>query len=135
VIRLFNVYYPVRTLVLLIVEALIVWMSFVVGTRLESPDWWLLLNVEGGYWQIFAVTGIVLLLSHWLDLYDSSNFDSHLEQAFRRCMVLGLVAFFLAGPAKQRNIVVPNSKLAAFAKQAFDQLHLRAFAQVIGSCF
>ena len=95
-IRLFNVYYPVRTLVLLGVEALIVWVSFVVGTRLQSADWWLLLNVEGGYTQIFMVTGIVLLFSHWLDLYDASSFDSHSEQAFRMLLVLGLVAFSLA---------------------------------------
>jgi len=97
VIRLFNVYYPVRTLVLLVVEALLVWLSFVAGTRLQSPDWWLLLNAEGGYLKIFLVTGIVLLLSHWLDLYNSTSFDAQWEQSFRILLVLGLVAFSLAG--------------------------------------
>jgi len=32
VIRLFNVYYPVRTLVLLLGEALVIGFSFVLGT-------------------------------------------------------------------------------------------------------
>jgi hypothetical protein len=72
VIRLFKVYYPLRTLVLLAGEALIIWLSFVVGTMLRNQDdSWLLLNVEGGYIKILMVTGIVLILSHWFDLYDS----------------------------------------------------------------
>ena len=38
-IRLFNVYYPVRTLILLAGEALIVWTSFLLGTvvQLRAP--------------------------------------------------------------------------------------------------
>ena len=65
-IRLFRVYYPLRALVLLAVEALIVWLSFVVATTVQNQEnWWLLLNVEGGYLKILGVTGIVLLLSHW----------------------------------------------------------------------
>jgi hypothetical protein len=60
VIRLFKVYYPLRTLVLLAGEALIVWLSFVAGdvgggTRRQS---WLLLNLHRK--RIFedsAVTG------------------------------------------------------------------------------
>ncbi|MFZ2084665.1 MAG: polyprenyl glycosylphosphotransferase, partial [Candidatus Sulfotelmatobacter sp.] len=66
-IRLFKVYYPLRTLVLVAGEALIVWLSFVLGTMLRNQDSWLLLNVEGGYLKILAVTGAVLLLSHWFD--------------------------------------------------------------------
>ena len=38
VIRLFKVYYPVRTLVLLVVETLIVWFSFVLGTMVRSRE-------------------------------------------------------------------------------------------------
>ena len=48
-IRVFNVYYPLRTLVLLAGEALIVWFSFVLGTVLQhQDDSWLALNVDGG---------------------------------------------------------------------------------------
>ena len=96
-IRLFKVYYPLRTLVLLAGEALIIWLSFVVGTLLRNQDdSWLLLNVEGGYLKILMVTGIVLLLSHWFDLYDSSNLGAKWEEAFRLLLVLGLVALALS---------------------------------------
>jgi sugar transferase (PEP-CTERM system associated) len=97
VIRLFKVYYPLRTLVLLAGEALIIWLSFVVGTLLRNQDdSWLLLNVEGGYIKILMVTGIVLLLSHWFDLYDSSSLSAKWEQTFRLLLVLGLVALSLS---------------------------------------
>ncbi|MGA8509533.1 MAG: TIGR03013 family XrtA/PEP-CTERM system glycosyltransferase [Candidatus Sulfotelmatobacter sp.] len=95
-IRLFKVYYPLRTLVLLAGEALIVWLSFVLGTMLRNQDSWLLLNVEGGYLKILAVTGIVLLLSHWLDLYDSSSLDKIWEQGLRILVVMGFVALTLS---------------------------------------
>jgi sugar transferase (PEP-CTERM system associated) len=96
VIRLFKVYYPLRTLVLLAGEALIVWVSFVAGTMLRNQDSWLLLNVEGGYLKILAVTAAVLLLSHWFDLYDSSSVSKNWEQSLRILLVLGFVALALS---------------------------------------
>ncbi len=96
-IRLFKVYYPLRTLVLLVGEALIVWTSFVLGTMLQNrDDSWLLLNVENGYLKILAVTGVVLLFSHWFDLYDSTNLGEKWDQVFRLLLVLGFVALALA---------------------------------------
>ena len=95
-IRLFKVYYPLRTLVLLAVEALIVWVSFVLGTMLRSQDSWLLLNVEGGYFKILAITGVVLLISYWLDLYDSSSLGENWEQGIRILLVMGFVALLLS---------------------------------------
>ncbi|MFZ0773011.1 MAG: TIGR03013 family XrtA/PEP-CTERM system glycosyltransferase [Candidatus Sulfotelmatobacter sp.] len=95
-IRLFKVYYPLRTLVLLAGEALIVWVSFVLGTMLRNQDSWLLLNVEGGYLKILAVTAAILLLSHWLDLYDSSRLEKNWEQGLRILLVLGFVALALS---------------------------------------
>jgi sugar transferase (PEP-CTERM system associated) len=100
VIRLFNVYYPVRTLVLLVGEALIVCLSFVLGT-MWAMDSWLRFNndlfIEGGVLRIVGLTGIVLLLSHGFDLYDSSQVSAHMDQAFRLLFVLGLVALVLGG--------------------------------------
>src|ERR1700680_2792388 len=96
-IRLFNVYYPVRTLVLLIVEALVVGLSFLLTIWWQNQETsWILLNVEGGYWNLVCVTAIVLMLSHGLDLYDSSSTGEKWDQIFRLFTVLGLVAFVLA---------------------------------------
>jgi sugar transferase (PEP-CTERM system associated) len=95
VIRLFNVYYPVRTLVLLAGEALVVWTSFLLGTVLRyQQDSYLVLNYEGGYLKILVVSGFVLLFSHLFDLYDPSKDKG--EQFFRLLFMLGIVALTLA---------------------------------------
>jgi sugar transferase (PEP-CTERM system associated) len=98
VIRIFNVYYPVRTLVLLIGEALIVWTSFLLGAVYAfKQDSYLVLNYEGGYYKILVVTILVLLCSHWFDLYDTARLNTRGELYFRLLMVPGLLAFLLAG--------------------------------------
>jgi sugar transferase (PEP-CTERM system associated) len=97
VIRLFNVYYPVRTLILLVGEALVVWTSFLVAIWLVfAEDSYLVLNFQYGYYQILFITFIVLLFSHWFDLYDTTSFSARWDQLFRLLLVLGLVAFALA---------------------------------------
>jgi len=103
VIRLFNVYYPIRTLVLLIGEALIVWTSFLLGAVLVlREDSYLVLNFEGGYLKILGVTVLVLLCSHWFDLYDTARLNTKGELYFRLLMVPGVLAFILAGVAYVR---------------------------------
>jgi sugar transferase (PEP-CTERM system associated) len=103
VIRLFNVYYPVRTLVLLIGEALIVWTSFLLGALYEfRQDSYLALSVENGYYKILGLTLLVLLCSHWLDLYDTARLNTKGELYFRLLLVPGVMAFILAFVASVR---------------------------------
>ena len=113
-IRLFKVYYPLRTLVLLAGEALIVWASFVLGTLLRNQDSWLLLNVEGGYIKILAVTLAVLVLSHWLDLYDSSSLGKNWDQGLRILLVLGFVALALSAVGFLFPAFLPGNGSALF---------------------
>ncbi len=102
-IRLFNVYYPVRTLVLLIGEALIAWTSFLLGAVLVlGDDSYIALNYENGYYKLFGVTVLVLLCSHWLDLYDTARLNTKGELYFRLLLVPGVLAFVLAGIAYVR---------------------------------
>jgi len=97
VIRLFNVYYPVRTLILLVGEALVVWVSLLIGTVLcYREDSYLVLNFEYGYYKIFIVTTVVLLCSHWFDLYKLTNFDARGGLYFRVLLVPAIVALTLA---------------------------------------
>ncbi len=63
---------------------------------MQNEDWWLQLNVEGGYLKILGVTAFVLLLSHWLDLYDSASLGAKWDQTFRLLLVLGFVALALS---------------------------------------
>ncbi len=102
-IRLFNVYYPVRTLVLLIGEALIVWTSFLLGVVLvRQQDTYIALFYEHGFYKIFGVTALVLLCSHWSDLYDTARLNSKGEIFFRLLMVVAMLAFILAAVALVR---------------------------------
>jgi sugar transferase (PEP-CTERM system associated) len=97
VIRLFNVYYPVRTLILLIGEALMVWTSFLLGVTLRfREDSYLVLNFEHGYYKIIALTVFVLMLSHGFDLYDPTRIEASGEFYFRLLLIPGLLALLLA---------------------------------------
>jgi len=97
-IRLFNVYYPVRTLVLLAVEAMVVFTSFLLGVVLAFPDEkYIVLNYQGGYFKILVATVVVLICSHGFDLYDATRFDAKGELYFRLFLVPGLLALLLAG--------------------------------------
>ena len=61
------------------------------GTVLRNQDdYWLTLNVEGGYLKILAVTVIVLLFSHGFDLYDSSGVGAGWDQVFRLSVCAGI---------------------------------------------
>jgi sugar transferase (PEP-CTERM system associated) len=120
VIRLFKVYYPLRTLVLLVGEAMIVWFSFLLATLWRNHDRWLLLNVDGGYLQVLSdlgprilvVTTAVLLLSHWFDLYDVSSLSEKWEHAFRLLLVLGFVALALAALGTRYPGLLPGNGAA-----------------------
>jgi sugar transferase (PEP-CTERM system associated) len=97
VIRLFHVYYPIRTLILLLGEALIVWTSFLLAAWVTlREDSYLVLNYEGGWIKLFIFTGVVLLCSHWFDLYDTARLNTKGELYFRLLMVPGLLAFLMA---------------------------------------
>ncbi len=96
-IRLFNVYYPTRTIVLLICEAVLVSSSFLVATALMlGPDTFLVLNYEYGAWKIVGLTLITLLLSYYFDLYAPQRISARWESYFRLLLVLGFLSFLLS---------------------------------------
>lgn len=96
-VRLFNVHYSVRTLVLLAGEALIVGASFLLGVVLQHrDDLYAVLNYEGGYLKILVVTLVVLACSHWFDLYDPAHLNEKGELYFRLLLVPGILALLLA---------------------------------------
>jgi len=96
-IRLFNVYYPTRTFVLLLCEALIVSGSFLLATALLSgPDTYLVLNYEYGALKIAALTAITLLFSYYFDLYEPQRISARWEIYFRLLLVLGFLSFLLS---------------------------------------
>ena len=97
-VRLFHVYYPLRTVVLFAGEALLVGLSFLVATfAIFRQDAVLILNYEGGFYKIAGVTAVALLCSHYFDLYETQRLASRGEIYFRLLVVLGVLSFLLAG--------------------------------------
>jgi len=96
-IRLFNVYYPVRTLLLVGGEVVIVCASFLLATLVRlGPQSYLILNYENGYYKILAVSGLPLLCLYYSDMYDLERLRSQGEVFFRLLVVLGTVSLLLA---------------------------------------
>ncbi|MGA2908869.1 MAG: TIGR03013 family XrtA/PEP-CTERM system glycosyltransferase [Terracidiphilus sp.] len=96
-IRLFNVYYPTRTLVLLLCEAVLVGGSFLLATAfLVGPDSDLALVYENGILKIAGITVFTLLLSYYFDLYEPQRIAGRWEIYFRLLLVLSVLSFVLA---------------------------------------
>ncbi len=97
-IRLFNVYYPTRTIVLLVCEALIVCGSFLLATTLVlgTEEAYLKLNYEYGFLKILTLTIVTLLFSYYFDLYEPARISERWEIYFRLLLVLGFLSFLLS---------------------------------------
>jgi len=96
-IRLFNVYYPTRTIILLLCEALIVSGSFLLATAMIlGPDTYLVLNYEYGALKIVSLTVLTLLCSYYFDLYEPQRISARWEIYFRLLLVLGFLSFLLS---------------------------------------
>ena len=101
-IRLFNVYYPTRTLVLLVCEALLVGGSFLLATAclLGPGGSVVLINAlvyENGLLKIAVITAMTLLLTYYFDLYGPRRTSANWEIYFRLMLVLSVLSFVLAG--------------------------------------
>ena len=96
-IRLLNVYYPTRTIVLLLCEALIVSGCFLLAmVLLVGPDTYLVLNYEYGGLKILGLTALTLLCSYYFDLYEPQRMTARWEIYFRLLLVLGFLSFLLS---------------------------------------
>jgi hypothetical protein len=97
-VRLFNVYYPTRILVLVAGEGIIVCASFTLAALIRlGPDSLFVLHYEYGFHKILGVTVLAMLCLHYFDLYDLQRVPSRGKTWFRLLVVLGVLPFLLAG--------------------------------------
>jgi sugar transferase (PEP-CTERM system associated) len=104
-VRLFNVYYPTRTLLLLLCEAFLVsGVLLLTATYQIGPDTYIALIYENGILKILGITTLTLLLSYYFDLYEPQRISGGWEIYFRLmlvlsvlCFVLGAVVYFFPG--------------------------------------
>ncbi len=97
-IRLLNVYYPTRTVMLLLCEAAIVASCFFAATFLSLgiDDGLLALNYEYGYLKIAAITFISLNFSYYFDLFEPQIVSAREAIYFRILLVLGFDCFVVS---------------------------------------
>ncbi|MCL6565054.1 MAG: TIGR03013 family PEP-CTERM/XrtA system glycosyltransferase [Acidobacteriia bacterium] len=94
-IRLFSVYYPTRTLVLVGTEALILAASLLLAVVICcGSDAYLILNYENGVAKVLAVSGLALLGFYYFDLYDLQRDRNELY--IRLLFALGGLSLLLA---------------------------------------
>ncbi len=96
-IRVLHVYYPTRTALLVLCEALIVTGCFLAATFLVlGPDTYIALNYEQGMLKIACITGLSLMLSYYFDLYEPQLVSVPFEIRFRILLVLGFDCFIVS---------------------------------------
>jgi sugar transferase (PEP-CTERM system associated) len=96
-IRFLNVYYPTRTVLLLLCEACIVAGCFLVATwMMLRDDTYIALQYEHGVLKIAVITLVTLILSYYFDLYEPSIVSGRLQIYFRILLVLGFDCFILS---------------------------------------
>jgi sugar transferase (PEP-CTERM system associated) len=99
VVRLFHVYYPTRTLILLGGEVLLVLGSFLLAILIcfGTGQFYAVLSVDSGLYKILAITGLAILCLYYFDLYDFHRALVPGEAYFRLFAGLGTLSFLLAG--------------------------------------
>jgi sugar transferase (PEP-CTERM system associated) len=99
VVRLFHVYYPTRTLILLGAEVFLVLGSFLLATLIcfGTGRFYAVLSIDSGFYKILAITGLTILCLYYFDLYDFHRVLVPGEAYFRLFAGLGTLSFLLAG--------------------------------------
>ena len=96
-IKFLNVYYPTRTIALLLCEAGIVFGCFLAATWwMLGPDAYIALHYQQGLLKIALITLLTLVLSYYFDLYEPRIVSARLQIYFRVLLVLGLDCFIVS---------------------------------------
>ena len=129
-VRFFNVYYPVRTLILLCGEALIICVSFMVAALIRfGPDSSLKLSYEGGIYKIALASAVCLLCLYYYDLYDSFIFSNPREVLTRivqvlgaACLIMAIVYYLLPKVRLDTGLFIPGILLIGISLAAWRKL-------------
>lgn len=110
-IKLLNVYYPTRTVVLILCEALIVGGSFVLASALVlGPDTFTVLGHNHGILKIAVLTVCTILCAYYFDLYEPQHISARWEIYFRLLLIIGGLALALSAIV----YVFPQAAIARF---------------------
>jgi sugar transferase (PEP-CTERM system associated) len=109
-VRLFNVYYPTRVLLLLAGEAVIVFTAFAVAVFFQyGQDTLIYLKYEGGYGRVGLAAGVCLICLYYFDLYNSLIISNPREVLTRLIQVLGATCLIMV----PLSYILPAARLEA----------------------
>jgi sugar transferase (PEP-CTERM system associated) len=110
VIRIFNAYFPSRTLIMAASEAFLVVLAFTTSCVFwMGSDADLFLNYEGGFFKISLITAVFTICMYYGDLYDSLVLTNRREVIIRLIQVSGFGCLLLA----ILYTAYPNTRLGA----------------------
>jgi sugar transferase (PEP-CTERM system associated) len=97
-VRVFQVYYPKRTILLFSGEAVFFCAAFVLAVWLQrTPNFLTALMHQSAFVKILAVDAFALGFSYLLDLYEPQRLKSGRDMYCRLMLVLGVLSFVLSG--------------------------------------
>jgi sugar transferase (PEP-CTERM system associated) len=96
-IRFLNVYFPTRTIVLMLCETLIVGGSFLLASALLlGPNTLATLTEQHGAVKIVILTVVTILCAYYFDLYEPQHISAPWEINFRLLVVIGSLSLILS---------------------------------------
>lgn len=96
-VRILNVYYPTRTLVLALGEVLIIYLCFLLAVAYFKLDASLFLTYEHGFYKIDIVCAVLMVCLYYHDLYDSLVVSNPREVVTRLIGTLGAACVIMGG--------------------------------------
>ena len=109
-VRVFNVYFPVRTVVLLVGEAIIISAAFLLSALIQfGSNFTLVVAYENGAARIALACGVFIFCMYYYDLYETYAFCDPHELITRLIQVLGTGCLVMA----LIYYVFPQTELAA----------------------
>ena len=96
-IKLLNVYFPTRTIILILCETLIVGGSFLLASTLMlGPNTVSVLMQQHGAVKIGILTCVTILCAYYFDLYEPQHISAPWEINFRLLIVIGSLSLLLS---------------------------------------
>lgn len=97
-IRLFNTYFPTRTVILGVSEAILVSLAFILAmvANLGLLNASIVLNYERGFAKLTPIVGAFLICMYYFDLYDSMVLSNGREAFIRSIQVMGTLYLIFA---------------------------------------
>jgi sugar transferase (PEP-CTERM system associated) len=97
-VRLFNVYYPKRTLVLIATESVLILLALFVPIAVEfGSNTALVMGYEAGFLRIFVAAAIFMTCVYYVDLYSANVMANPREARARIFASVGAACIVLAG--------------------------------------